>query len=155
MNRLKLLALVGLMAVALLTPGSGMSADDKKGSADKHGSHFMDCAKACDDCARICDACAAHCAKMLADGKKDHLQTLRTCADCASFCSAASCITARQGPFSDLICTGCADACKRCGDACTKFKDDEMMKKCADECYRCEKACRTMVKMADHSGKTK
>jgi hypothetical protein len=111
-----------------------------------HDDHFMQCAKACDDCGRICDACAAHCAQMIAEGKKEHLKTLATCADCATACKAASCIVARKGPFSDLICTACADACKRCGDACEQFKDDPMMRHCAEECRKCEKACREMLK---------
>lgn len=111
-----------------------------------HGDHLMACAKACDDCGRICDACAAHCAKLVAEGKKEHLKTLQTCQDCATVCQAASCVVARKGPFSDLVCTACADACKRCGEACEQFKDDPMMKRCADECRACEKACREMLK---------
>jgi hypothetical protein len=114
--------------------------------AGHHDDHFMQCAKACDDCARSCDACTTHCAKMVADGKKDHLATLATCQDCATACQAASCVTARKGPFAGLMCTACADACKRCGDECEKFKDDPMMKACADECRKCEKACRDMVR---------
>lgn len=115
-------------------------------AAHKHDDHFMQCAKACDDCARECDACSTHCAKMVADGKKEHLTTLHTCQDCATFCRAASGIAARKGPFAGLMCTACADACKRCGDECEKFKDDPMMKACADECRKCEKACRDMVR---------
>jgi hypothetical protein len=111
-----------------------------------HDEHFMECAKACDDCGRICDACGAHCAKLITEGKKEHLKTLKTCQDCASVCSAASCVVARTGPFSDLICTACADSCKRCGDECAKSGEDRMMKQCADECRKCEKACRDMLK---------
>ena len=49
----------------------------------------------------------------------------------ARFCSAAGCITAKEGPFSDLICTACAGACKRCGDACEKHgANDPLMKQC-------------------------
>jgi hypothetical protein len=92
--------------------------------------------------------CSAHCAKLLSEGKKEHLMTLQTCQDCATTCSAAATIVARSGPFSDTICTACADACKKCGDECTKMKDDAMMKKCADECRACEKACRDMLKHA-------
>lgn len=68
-----------------------------------HASHFEACAKACDDCARQCDMCGSHCAMMLAEGKKEHLTTLKTCQDCATVCSAASCVTARSGPFADAI----------------------------------------------------
>jgi hypothetical protein len=82
---------------------------------------------------------------MVAQGKKEHQTTLRTCLDCATHCSAAAQITARRGPFSDLICKACAEACAKCGKECAKFSEDEHMKKCADECRRCEKACREML----------
>jgi hypothetical protein len=148
MNRITLLGLAALIAAGLL--GLGLNADDTKGADHKHGGPYMECAKECDECGRTCDACTAHCAKLVADSKREHLHTLATCADCAATCKAASCITARSGPFSDLICTACADACKRCGEACEKFKDDEQMKQCAEECRRCEKACVDMVKHAHH-----
>jgi hypothetical protein len=84
---------------------------------------------------------------MLGQGKKAHQTTLRTCLDCADHCAAAARITARQGVYSNLICTACAEACARCGKECAKF-DDEHMKKCAEECRRCEKACREMLQHA-------
>jgi hypothetical protein len=107
---------------------------------------FAVCAKACDDCARHCEMCSAHCAKLVADGKKEHLETLRLCQDCAAICDAASRVTAKDGPMSDLICVSCADACKKCGDACEKHPGDPMMKRCAEECRKCEKVCREMHK---------
>ena len=113
-----------------------------------HQQHYYDCAKACDDCARMCDACSRHCADLVAQGRKEHQETLRTCQDCATVCRAAGSVTARVGPFSDAICTACAEACKRCGDACEKHASDPMMKKCAEECRKCEKACRDMLKHA-------
>jgi hypothetical protein len=137
MIRIKLLSLLSITA---LTVSQGRAADDK------HSKHYMDCAKACDDCARICDACAAHCIKMVADGRKEHLRTARSCCDCAVVCRAAASITAHMGVYSETICTACADVCKRCGEECEKFKDDDMMKKCAEECRNCEKACREMLK---------
>jgi hypothetical protein len=107
---------------------------------------FLVCAKACDDCARACDVCAGHCTRLLAEGKKEHLDTLRLCQDCAAICSAASCVMAKDGPMGDVICAACADACKRCGDACEKLAADPIMKQCAVECRKCEKACRDMLK---------
>jgi hypothetical protein len=107
---------------------------------------FKDCAKACVDCARICDECTAHCGRMLAEGKKEHHNSLRHLQDCAVICSTASSIMSRSGPDSDLICIACAEVCKRCGDECDKHAaHDLMMKACAEECRRCEKACRTML----------
>lgn len=131
---------VAALLIAASTPLPGTAA------ADHHMAAFSDCAKACGACALACDQCAAHCAKMLADGKKEHLASLQTCQDCATHCAAAASIVGRQGPFSSLICTACADACKQCAAQCDKHKDDEHMKKCAEECRKCEKACREMLK---------
>ena len=134
--------LLGLTAALLF--GVRSLADD----APDHSAHahaFEHCAKACGDCQRACDSCSTHCQHLVAQGKKEHQRTLRTCLDCATHCSAAAQITARQGPFSDLICTACAEACAKCGKECEKFNEDEHMKKCAEECRRCEKACREML----------
>lgn len=133
-----LVPVAALSVAADATPTPAVPAD--------HDEPMMACAKACDDCGRMCDACGAHCAKLVAGGKREHLKTLQTCQDCATVCQAASCVVARKGPFADLICTACADACKRCGEACEAFKDEPMMKRCAEECRKCETACREMLK---------
>ena len=151
MTRVKL---SGLALAGLLLLGAVGTADDKKAPAsdDKHAM-FAECAKACDDCARSCDTCAAHCAKLIGEGHKHHLASLKTCLDCAAVCRAAASVVAKQGPFSDIICTACADACKRCGDTCEKHGgDDPVMKACAAECKKCEKACRDMLKHVGHGG---
>jgi hypothetical protein len=103
------------------------------------------CAEACSDCQRVCDACATHCAHQLHAGKKEHIDGLMHCRDCADFCAASAAIVARGGPFAKEICTGCAEACAKCGAVCEKFADDAHMKKCAEECRKCEKACREML----------
>jgi hypothetical protein len=108
--------------------------------------YFLVCSKACDDCARICDTCAAHCARLAVDGKREHLETVRLCLDCSAICRAASTVSAKDGPMADLISITCADACKRCGDACEKHGNDPIMKRCAEECRSCEKVCREMHK---------
>ena len=54
--------------------------------------------------ARPGDTCAAHCAKLVADGQKHHLATLKTCTDCAST-PAGSCVNASQAlGASDIVC---------------------------------------------------
>jgi hypothetical protein len=133
-------AVVGLALLAALAFAVHAPAAD-----EHHAGVFDKCARACGDCQRECDSCGAHCAKLVADGKKEHLHTLKTCQDCGTHCSAAATIVARKGPFSDLICKACTDACARCGKACGKYPDDEHMKRCAEECRRCEKACREML----------
>jgi hypothetical protein len=160
MDRTKSLRVLGLLAVSFAVAGTAISVGGKPPAeapttaqpaatqpVDPHMSAFMDCAKECDDCARNCNMCAAHCTKMVADGKKEHLDNVRTCIDCATICTSASAIVIKSGPFTDLICTACADACKRCGDTCAKHAEhDPIMKRCMDECRKCEKACRTMLK---------
>jgi hypothetical protein len=149
--------MAGLLTGLLVVLGAGSAqevagqAGGKKGDRGQE-SHYQHCAKACNDCEQICSACATHCAKLIAQGKKDHLKTLQTCQDCATHCAAAACITARQGPFADLICTACVEACKRCGDACAQYKDDPTMRRCAEECHRCEQACREMLRHTGRSG---
>jgi hypothetical protein len=157
MTRIFAAALFGLTAAGLTffgagATGSAAAQQKDQPKAQDYAQHFMDCAKACDDCARICEACAAHCAKLLSEGKTGHLRTLQTCQDCATICAAASSVVAKQGPFSDLICTACADACKRCGDACAEHPNDPLMKQCAEECRRCEKACRDMLRHLQPGG---
>jgi hypothetical protein len=150
--------LLGILAGIALTAGSAAQERTKaaptKDAHTVHAQHYWDCAKACDDCARLCEACASHCARLVANGRKEHLDTLVSCQDCATVCSAAGSVTARLGPYSDSICSSCADVCKRCGDACEKFKDDPMMKKCAEECRKCEQACREMLKHVRTDGTT-
>ncbi len=133
------------LGLAVAVSLGGVVAQQPRPGSPDHAAHFAACAKACGECALACDTCAAHCGRMLADGKKEHLTTLRTCQDCAAVCGSAACVTARGGPFSDLICTACAEACKRCGDECAKYPNDPEMKRCADECRKCEKACRDML----------
>jgi hypothetical protein len=83
---------------------------------------------------------------MLQEGKKAHLTTLATCQDCATVCAAAAQIVSRNGPFSNAICTACADTCAGCAKECEKFPEDTHMKACAQECRKCEQACRQMLK---------
>jgi hypothetical protein len=126
----------------------------ERANPDPKMAYFLICAKECDHCALSCDLCAAHCTTMITEGSKEHLQTLRTCQDCATICNAAARVTAKNGPYSDLICTACADACKRCGDICAKYPNDPIMKQCADECRRCEETCRKMLKEIVKIGET-
>lgn len=159
MNTTKLVVALGLLAAGV----AGIQAAGEKpppeppltaisqppiqpANPDPRMPFFLVCAKECGDCARLCNLAAAHCETMIAEGKKEHLPTLRLSQDCAAICSTAATVVAKNGPLSDLIVTACADACKRCGDACAKFPADPILKQCADECRKCEEACRKMLK---------
>src|SRR5262249_37263857 len=98
---MKKACLTGVALIACLLGSSQLRAVEEKEAMYEH------CAKVCHDCERACDGCANHCAHLLAEGKKEHLRTLRSCQDCATHCSAAACITARKGLYSDTICKAC------------------------------------------------
>jgi hypothetical protein len=155
MSRLQLvgpaLALVaGLALVPLFAAARAHKADDP------HHKQFAECARACADCMLACEECGHHCARLVAEGHKEHhhehVRTAATCLDCADVCSAAAKIVARGGPFARTICQACVKTCEDCGKECAKVPDDEHMKRCADECQRCAKACRDMLEHvpADH-----
>jgi hypothetical protein len=141
---------VTALFVVLVGPALAQNPAAAPASGHEHHEMFLNCAKACGDCERMCDSCAAHCAAMLAEGKKEHIVTLKSCQDCADVCVAAAKITARGGPLSATICQACADACDQCAKNCEKFSDDKHMKACAEECRKCEKACKEMIKHAQH-----
>lgn len=135
------LPFLGLAMFLFAGPGNVAVAAD-----DKHDAAFQACAKACNDCQRVCDACATHCATLLAEGKKEHLTTLKECQDCATCCSACAQVCARGGPQAALMADCCAKCCDQCAKACEKFPDDKHMKACAEECRKCQKACEVMAK---------
>lgn len=138
-------------ARATKTPAAAAGA-----SSHQHVHHGMsECAAACAGCQMACDSCAAHCLGLLEEGKKAHAETLQTCLDCAEVCAAADRIVARGGPFSEIICRACADACARCAEACEKFPDDEHMADCAKECRKCATACQQMLGEGPHAAQNK
>jgi hypothetical protein len=119
---------------------------------EKHIGHMdqmemmQECAKACSDCQLACNRCAAHCAKRLAEGKKEYLACLKTCQDCAACCVACAEICARGGPLAAFMVECCAKCCDKCAEACEAFPNDPELKKCAEECRKCEKSCKEMTK---------
>jgi hypothetical protein len=145
---------LGIAAVALAFWAFGARAADEK-SADREHAHHLSgphaaCARACADCMLQCDSCHHHCERLVAQGKKEHVKTMRLCDDCGAICAVAARVTSRDGPLSVTICDSCAKACDTCGATCKKFPDDEHMKTCAKACDACAKACREMIKHAGH-----
>jgi hypothetical protein len=141
---------LGAVAVALAGFGALRlpAADEPKGHEHtQHMSSEMEkCLKECVRCAKECESCFQHCVGLVAQGKKEHVHTLRTCIDCADYCALAAKVISRHGAIVDPICDACAKACDTCGAACEKHPTDEHMKRCAEACKDCAKACRAMVK---------
>lgn len=134
------LPLLGLaMFVFAASPGA-------VAAADKHAASYEACAKVCNECQRVCDTCVTYCATAMAEGKKEHLTTLKECQDCATCCSACAQVCARGGPSAALMSECCAKCCDQCAKACENCPDDKHMKACAEECRKCQKACEAMAK---------
>jgi hypothetical protein len=143
------IAALGQVAAGQQPRADRRDQDRQTGRARRHRGYsrdFEECAQACSDCQRECNRCAIHCADLVARGHGHHQETLKICLDCAAFCATASEIVSRGGPLAELICQGCADACRRCGEECEQHRDSPEMQRCAEECFRCEQACRDMLR---------
>ena len=132
------------LAVMAMTAGSfavAIAADSP------HASHMLKCASVCADCQVQCDSCSAYCAKLLADGKKEHAKCMSLCVDCADCCKMCASLCARQSDLSLHACECCAKCCDDCATACEKFPDDKQMAACGKACRNCAKECTSMAKM--------
>jgi hypothetical protein len=152
------LCYAGAGMLALAVTAFALSAPlraEEKGSKEAHHAHHSPemekCLKACAACARECESCFDHCAMLTAQGRKEHLTTLRTCVDCGDLCAVSAKIISRNGALMVASCDGCAKACDACGDECEKYPDDAHMKACAKACRECARACRDMIKSAGHA----
>jgi hypothetical protein len=141
---------LAIAAVAVMVGSLGairILADEPKTAPRHHATAEMEaCMKECARCARECESCLNHCLELIADGKKEHVRTLRTCNDCGDMCAMAGKLIARDDAFMNLMCDACAKACDGCGAECTKFAHDDHMARCARACKDCATACRDMVK---------
>ncbi len=137
-----------MYALAALAAWSLSAAQPSK--ANEHHAVMEQCAKACTDCMRACNTCERHCLEMVAQGKKEHKDTVLSCGDCAAVCAVAAKIVGKGGPYAAQICDACAKVCEQCAIACEKHPQDEHMKQCAKACRDCQKACQDMVA---HAGK--
>jgi hypothetical protein len=140
-----------IAALATLACGWGayrlLAAEPKVAPPHHHATPEMEaCLKACAHCAKECESCFAHCVGMVAEGKKEHVATLRSCNDCGDMCAMSGKLIARDGAFMNQMCEACAKACDGCGAECAKFPHDEHMARCAQACKDCAAACREMVK---------
>ena len=80
---------VAIAALAALVGVWGARADEPKAAPPHHHvtAEMEACMKACARCAKECGSCLNHCIHMVADGKKEHVATLRTCNDCGDMCA--------------------------------------------------------------------
>lgn len=145
MNRRQVLTLgAGVAGISALKIGE-VRADHHAAHAHHHGDRHDRLAQTIADCANHCNSCFDHCARMVARGHQDHVDTMRLCNDCATICGATAALTSRRGPLAGLMWAACAEACDKCAAACGAFSDDAHMAACAKACRECAAACRAMI----------
>jgi hypothetical protein len=100
------------------------------------------------DCAQACTADADN--DLSEPTVADLVKCIRLCMDCADICTMAAAVTSRQSEFdADItmpMLEACMAACRSCGDECQR---QAMMhahcQVCADACRRCEQACNELM----------
>jgi len=139
------MVVLAVVAVVLLTGSLALgqnatAAQPKEG----HAHHRDKTTQALVNCLTECSLCMGHCAKLVENGQKEHLMTMKLCDECAAVCFITLKMTASRTAALAAQAEACAKVCDVCGAACEKQPNDEMMKQCAQACRDCAKVCREM-----------
>ncbi|MEO9329246.1 four-helix bundle copper-binding protein [Gordonia aurantiaca] len=107
-----------------------------------------ECIEACGECAQLCTACADAC--LGESGVADLVECIRSGLDCADLCSITERVLLRRTESNIAIVRetvqACLTACRVCADECAKHAEmHRHCKVCADACRRCEEACRRLL----------
>jgi hypothetical protein len=136
---------------ATMTYAQRMS-ETHAGNIPFESSALVECVQACFDCAQACTACADAC---LGEEDVQRLtRCIRLDLDCADVCLATGSILSRQTAFdmgmARAMLQACATACKLCGDECEHHAQHGMQHcaVCAEACRRCEQACNRLLATA-------
>ena len=116
------------------------------GSIDK--AKLAECIQACFECAQTCSACADAC---LSEEMAAQLtKCIRTNLDCVDMCVATGKILSRDaGQHPDIthaVLRACRTVCKACADECGQHASMRRhCEMCAEACRRCEQACTDLL----------
>lgn len=109
---------------------------------------LADCIAACFECAQTCTACADAC--LSEDMVAELTKCIRTNADSADICATTGNVLSRHTGYdanlTRSIVETCRMACKSCANECEQHA--EMHKHCsvcAEACRRCEQACAELI----------
>ena len=151
MNRREFMGTAGIAAAGLAVFSSDelLASEHSHSHAEGHSGPFEQCAAAAAKCANHCNSCFDHCVRLVAEGKQDHVKTMRLCSDCSTICSTTAALSSRRGPLAKLTWDMCAEACETCAEACEAFPEDKHMAACAAACRDCAATCRSLTK-AEH-----
>lgn len=104
---------------------------------------MQSCIERCKKCQKVCEDTLAYCKKK--GGKLAEKENLNALQDCIASCKLSADYMTRASANHMKSCEFCSEICKKCTEACEKFKGDKQMEKCAEECRTCEESCRKMA----------
>lgn len=68
---------------------------------------------------------------------------------CREHCTLSAALLTRQSALSGCLLPVCAEACRRCAEACAAMSgEEEAAARCAETCRRAEEACRRAIAAA-------
>jgi hypothetical protein len=141
MIQLSLRVLFGVAAVALLfAPPTEVRAQNPR--------EWDFTARACSDCALECAKGSRHGFDRVEAGERAFANVARLCQDCADVCALTAKILARRGPAWQVACGSCAEVCTSTAAQCSRFPDNEQMRRTARACQNCARACRALLAAA-------
>jgi Domain of Unknown Function (DUF326) len=98
---------------------------------------------AASDCAQACLADTD--ADLSEQNLADMVTCIRLCLDCADVCTAAGAVLSRPAGYDPAVTRpllqSCIAICKSCGDECERHAHMAHCRICAEACRRCEQAC--------------
>jgi Domain of Unknown Function (DUF326) len=102
---------------------------------------------AINDCAQACTA--DNDADLGERDVTEMVRCIRLCTDCADVCTAAARVISRPAGYdADVarpLLQACVAICKSCGDECERHAHMPHWRVCAEACRRCEQACRKLL----------
>lgn len=109
---------------------------------------LAECIAACFECTQTCTACADAC--LSEDMVAELGKCIRTNLDCADVCATTGNVLSRHTGYdanvTKVVLEACAATCKACADECGQHAGmHEHCKICADACRRCEQACNDLL----------
>ena len=102
---------------------------------------------AINDCAQACIADTD--ADLGERDVTEMVKCIRLCLDCVDVCTATAAVISRPADYdADVtrpLLQACVAICKSCGDECERHAHMPHCQVCAEACRRCEQACRDLL----------
>jgi hypothetical protein len=108
-----------------------------------------ECIQECLNCHRVCMQVFSHLLTLESDAQPATPDQLRLLLDCAQLCALCADFLIRASEFDTSLSHLCREACRRCQQMCeTLGQIDLMVPGCAVACARCANACTRVLTTA-------